>query len=110
MYYAFAEGSVDVYTRRVILALRSLRHDVIKWPDAEERVILSRVMEDKTGIPGMILSIDGTLFVLAEKPSHFGELYYTRKENYAINGFTIVDYNKRYVKTRCFAWWMHDEI
>jgi hypothetical protein len=40
-------------------------------------------------------SVDGTLFVLEDKPSLDGEDYYSRKGRYGIAGLIVCDHNKR---------------
>jgi hypothetical protein len=81
----FSTGSVHAFTKRVFIAVLKLKREVIYWPDAAERAELSARMKIKYGLEGAVLDWDGTQVVLAQKPAHQGEVYWTRKCQYAMN-------------------------
>ena len=84
-------GSVNNYMKRTTKGLMEIRHDIIKWPDAEERCQISNRMVVKYGFKDCVGATDGTLFPLEYKPSHNGEEYFTRKGSYAVHGLLFVD-------------------
>lgn len=91
-------GSVHNYTLRTMAALKSLKDEVICFPDAIEQKLIAKEFQNMCGLPNMIGAIDGSLFILQNAPSVTPEFYYSRKSNYALNGFTVVDHTKRYTQ------------
>lgn len=91
----FSTGSVCKFTERVYKAILRLKKRVIKWPDAEERAELSTYMRRKYGIRGGILALDGTPAVFYQRPAVDGEVFWTRKCEYAMNVQLICDHTKR---------------
>ena len=72
-------------------AILKLQKEVIKWPDEEERKVISTRIKHAHGFVNFVGLIDGTLFLLAFAPSQNSEDYFTRKGNYAIKGLFICD-------------------
>ena len=89
------EGTVAVYTKRIIQALLSLEKDVISWPNkTEQRAIKDRI-RDQLGFPNCIGYVDETLIGLRFKPSRRGEDYFTREGTYAIDAMIVCDDHKK---------------
>ena len=86
-----SKGSVLNYVTRACEAILKLRHQVIKWPNEEERSAISQRIQDQHQFVNCVGLIDGTLFPLAFKPTLNGEDYFTRKGCYAIHGLIICD-------------------
>ena len=89
------EGTVVVYTKRIIQALLSLEKDVVSWPNKTERKAIKDRIKDQHGFPNCTGYVDGTLIGLGFKPSRSGEDYFTRKGTYAINAMIVCDDQKR---------------
>lgn len=76
-----ATDTINKYTERVIMAIMSVRHKWICWPDEQRRREISEVLT-LDGFPGCIGFIDGTTIPLSQKPAIDGETYYDRKSRY----------------------------
>eukprot|EP00474_Spongospora_subterranea_P003016 CRZ03474.1 hypothetical protein [Spongospora subterranea] len=96
-------GSVILYTKRVIHALKNLSLKYIYWPDASEREKLSAFNLTEFGFDNCILSTDGTHVVLAQKPNLDGEVYYNRKCTYSMNVMLTFDH-KRQIRYLIAGW------
>lgn len=88
-------GSLRKFTRRVFTAVISLRDTYIRWPDSSQRRQLQTHIQRLYGFPNCVGFLDGTLFPLQNKPSSYGEDYWTRKACYAINAQVICDHHGR---------------
>ena len=84
-------GTVSLYTKHVIAALKDLAPRYIFWPDEAERVQLSHHNHENFGFDGCILSSDGTHIVLFQKPGLEGEVYFNRKSSYSMNVLLTFD-------------------
>ncbi|KAH9095138.1 hypothetical protein Ae201684P_009993 [Aphanomyces euteiches] len=62
------QGTVVLYTNRVVQACNDLAVSWIKWPTATERRCLSSMNSSQYGFEDCVLSTDGTHIVLFEKP------------------------------------------
>jgi hypothetical protein len=83
---------VQIFVERCTRALKSkLEVDTINWPDAYERRIISKRFQDKYGFANCIGLVDGTVFLLAFKPTEYGEDYWYRKGGYGIHSLIICD-------------------
>ena len=60
-------GSITLYTKRVIAALKELSHRYISWPGPEERLHLVEYNHQEYGFEGFIISSDGTHIVLSQR-------------------------------------------
>lgn len=60
-------GTVMLYTKRVLIALKELAPQTIRWPSHSERDQLANLNFTKHGFRGGILSTDGTHVVLFQK-------------------------------------------
>ena len=79
------EGTVTLYTSRVIDVLFRYRDVAICWPDAAERRQISARMEAKYHMKGFVMIVDGTYFPMNSAPNVDPEVYFTRKSNYCQN-------------------------
>ncbi|KAI9231121.1 MAG: hypothetical protein BYD32DRAFT_230174 [Podila humilis] len=76
-----AVGTIDLYTKRVVKALMSVKHEWISWPKERRREEIGREMRTE-GFPGCVGFIDGTGVPLSQKPAIDGEAYFDRKHRY----------------------------
>jgi hypothetical protein len=83
------------FTDRVFKALLDIKDEVIAWPDAEERKQISDRMGEKYGLPGAVGIVDGTPIVFTQRPKIDGEVFWTRKCQYAYNLQLVCDDKKR---------------
>ena len=86
---------MELYTDRCIVAILSLESQVVCWPEEEEREEIKRRIRRESGFPFCLGFIDGTLFVLENKPLVDGEDYLSRKKKYGIAGLIVCDDQKR---------------
>lgn len=77
---SLGHGTVFLYCRRVIYALRCLRLRFVRWPDAQRRAEISDSVKELTGIPGVIGIVDGSLIPFARVPKEEPHLWFTRKK------------------------------
>jgi len=75
----------------VCSAILKLQKKVIKWPDEEERKMISARFRKTHGFVDCIGLIDGMLLPLAFASTQNAKDYFTRKGNYAIEGLFICD-------------------
>ena len=80
---SIAEGTVWLYITRVSHALRQLRDTFIRWPDYQQRDVISDIYE-LHGFPGCLGACDGSYFRAAMRPQKNGLAYYCRKGFYAV--------------------------
>ena len=84
MNHGIGNGTVNLFTQRVFTAILSYEKEFIKWPTPEERDKISKYMDEKHGMPGCIGFVDGTPVVFYQRPGIDGEVYWTRKSQYAM--------------------------
>jgi hypothetical protein len=84
-------GTVVNYTHRVITAIYDILKDLINWPNADERLVISARFYTKYGLRGAVGAVDGTHVVLSQKPHIDGEVFWTRKHCYSINVQIVCD-------------------
>ena len=93
--FGYSVGSVEKFTERVLTALYNLANEYIAWPDGKERKDIARRAGDRYGFPGCVGFLDGTHFIFTQKPGIDGEVYFTRKQRYAINAQIVCDDRKQ---------------
>ena len=96
-FFGIGKGSVDNYVNRVRKAVLSMKADIIRWPDAEERARIKKEIKINYGFQQCIGIIDGTIIVLCQKPSYYGESYFCRKQCYAVNVQVVCDHKGRII-------------
>ena len=106
--YGMRKDTVDKVCHRVITAIQSsnLRTIHVRWPAKSEREKAKKWVEEQTGVKEWrngFCMVDGTLIPLYQKPSHYGETFFDRKNNYSINvqiintpNRKIIDYASRF--------------
>ncbi|KAE8739939.1 hypothetical protein FOCC_FOCC014550, partial [Frankliniella occidentalis] len=78
------------YLVRIELAPR-----YIKWPSRLERQRIAQIIEGRTGYPGVVGAIDGTLIAITA-PKIQRERYYDRHQRYSLNVQAVCDHNLLY--------------
>lgn len=92
--FGISEGSVHLFSRRVISALNRIKDKYVIWPnDGESKEISNRLVTK--GFPNCIGMVDGTLIPFSDKPLDDHEDYYCRKSFYGMQLQLIVDDNKK---------------
>ncbi|KAI9918931.1 hypothetical protein PsorP6_011582 [Peronosclerospora sorghi] len=86
-----ADGTVPLYTYRVISALVRLASEFVRWPQPEERREISRRVAQRPGIVGAVGIVDGTHINFAQRPAIDREVFFSRKHRYGFNAQMIVD-------------------
>ena len=77
--FHIGHGTILSYTNRVIEALLSLKDELLSWPDKQQRLESSQVMQQE-GFPGCVGFVDGTTIPLSQKPALHGEVYFDCKK------------------------------
>ena len=96
-------GTVVKYSERVITAIYDIGHQLIQWPDENERREISNRFTMNHGLKGAVAIVDGTQVILSQRPHIDGETYWTRKGRYSINLQIVCD-DKRMVRSYVVGW------
>jgi len=99
--FGVGNGTVILYTRRVISALLNIRNRFIVWPNSIRRQEINKIIGGRSGFSGCVGFVDGTDLVFAQKPAIDGEVFFTRKHRYALNAQLICDDEKRIIYFSC---------
>ena len=83
--------AVNECVMRASSAILKLQKKVISWPEDEEWKRISARIINAHGFVNCVGLIDGTLFPLAFAPMLNGDVYFTRKDKYAVMGLIICD-------------------
>lgn len=94
------EGTILKFMSRIVTAILSHEKAFVRWPrpDSEE---YHRIIEKHLylhGFPNCVGFVDGTHFALYKKPLKSGDTYWTRHDEYALNGTFVVDADARILK------------
>jgi len=89
--FGIGEGTVILYTKRVIQAIMAQKTLLVKWPILEERKKVYEEFENLGGLKNVIGAVDGTYVPMKNAPSKDPEVYFTRKKRYAIHCQGIVN-------------------
>jgi hypothetical protein len=90
-------GTVTMFTNRVVKALLKHWDTYVKWPSQAQRQQSSAYHNEHFCMPGVIGIVDGSHFILSQKPAIDGEVFFTRKKRYALNAQLICDENRRFL-------------
>ena len=94
--FSIGRGTVELYKRRVVTALMSLREQVVFWPDEAERERISERIRAQYAFPDCVGLIDGTLFPLRFKPARVDAPDFSgRKFAYSLSTLIVCDDQKR---------------
>ena len=91
--YGISEGTVYLYCKRVMIAILSLKHELIIWPTGELRKMVHLGFNKIGGFNNVIGAIDGTHIILGNAPLKQPEIYWNRKKKHSIQCQAIVDYH-----------------
>lgn len=95
-FFRLSEGSVEMWTWRVIAALIDLTPRYIYWPQRQERRVLSSKLGRIAPFSGCVGFLDGTLIPFVQRPGvESADDYYCRKSFYGLNVQVVVDIDKR---------------
>ena len=78
-------GTVVLYCKRVVRALRGLRSQYLPWPGAARRMQTADAFESKSGFPICVGTCDGSLIRICEEPIVDGHVYVSRKKSYSVS-------------------------
>lgn len=93
-------ASIFRIIRRVIHWLVTLVPHVIKWPEGNQLVKISRGFEEKAGITNCIGAIDGS-HISINKPERYSRKFFNRKQNYSILLQAVCDSDMKFLNIYC---------
>jgi hypothetical protein len=92
--HGISVGTVTNFTKRVMVALISLKDRWIHWPNADERQQISLRFERDYGLPGAVGIVDGTYCNFDQRPAVDGEVFFNRTCRYSYNVQLVCDDQK----------------
>ncbi|CAG8812510.1 15288_t:CDS:2, partial [Gigaspora margarita] len=96
--FEIAEGTVPLFTSRVVEALKCLKKDIIIWPHNNYRQKVHKGFEEMCGFSNVIGILDGSHMNLLEAPSKLNkDVYFTRKHRYAVYLQAVVDHKRIFI-------------
>ncbi|CAI2197310.1 2784_t:CDS:1, partial [Funneliformis geosporum] len=75
--FGIGEGTVILYTKRVIQAIVAQKETFIKWSILEERKKVHKGFEDLGGLKNIIRAVDGTHILMKNALNKDSEVYFT---------------------------------
>lgn len=85
------EGTVTKYSERVVVALRSVHDQFVRWPGKAARAKMSARFLDKHGLY-VVGCLDGTFFYFNQAPAVDPEIFFTyKKKMYGLNVQLVCD-------------------
>ncbi|KAI9916272.1 hypothetical protein PsorP6_016763 [Peronosclerospora sorghi] len=100
--FGVGNGTVPLYTNRVVEAIYDHVSEFIRWPGVQEREMISLRMAEH-GFPGCIGFVDGTDVIFAHRPKKDGETFFNRKKRYSYNLQLVCD-DRKAIRL-CVAGW-----
>ncbi|CAD6927717.1 unnamed protein product [Tilletia laevis] len=95
--FGVGEGTVVLWTDRVLSALMSLERRFMWWPSPGERAQLRRELTNEHGLAGCIGFIDGSHINLAVAPArHDAADFFNRHHRHSFNLLAVVDRHLRF--------------
>lgn len=88
-------GTVEMYTRRSMIAIQSIESTTVFWPANEERNLIKHRIENETRFRDCIGFVDGTLIPFDCKPSKDPEDWFSHKSEYGMAAMIVCDDQKR---------------
>jgi hypothetical protein len=82
---SIGEGTVVLYCRRVIRAIREHGLECVVWPTGERKEEIKRGFKKMCGLDGIVGAVDGTLCGLETKPQAHGDSYISRKKTLSVS-------------------------
>jgi len=95
--HGISEGTVVLYVKRVMKALRKRASDFVKWPQGDQRHAVHAGFKEIGGFTNVIGAIDGTHIILATAPWRDSEVYFNRKRDYSIQCQGIVNHKGLFI-------------
>lgn len=92
-----SNGTVVLYTSRVIEALLSLRSTFINWPSLHERKKTNDYFDENHSLKGCVGVLDGTFVNLCQKPGVDPETFWSRKQRYSMNLQIICNHKREII-------------
>ncbi|GES94479.1 putative nuclease HARBI1 [Rhizophagus clarus] len=90
--YDILEGTVYLCCKRVMIAILSLKNELVKWPTGELKRMVHLGFNNIGGFNNVIGAIDGTYIILGTASLKQPEIYWNRKKKYSIQCQGIVDH------------------
>ena len=84
-YFSISEGTVELYTNRVIKSLIDIQPQVTTWPDQFEKRDIARRIQEKFDFPNSVGFIDGSLIPFFDTPTLDARDWFCRKGRYGTN-------------------------
>jgi hypothetical protein len=81
---SIGEGTVTLYCRRVIRAIREQGLVSVAWPSEHRRREIRRGFRKICGLDGIVGALDGTLCGLETKPRVNGDNFISRKQTLSV--------------------------
>ncbi|KAG8731020.1 hypothetical protein FRC10_002106, partial [Ceratobasidium sp. 414] len=94
---SIGEGTVLLYCRRIIRAVREFGLRSVGWPTAERKEAIKAGFKELCGLDGIVGSLDGSLMGLASKPRVLGNAYISRKGTPSVTVQAIVDHEEQFL-------------
>ncbi|KAB5591329.1 hypothetical protein CTheo_5245 [Ceratobasidium theobromae] len=91
------EGTVILYCRRVVRAIREFGLTCVGWPNRERKEVIKAAFKELCGLDGIIGALDGSLIKLAKRPPESDASFISRKGTTATNVQAIVDHEGRFI-------------
>lgn len=92
---AYVEGTVELWSLRVIEAINRQMHRQISWPDVRERRIIASQIGRDSPFPDCVGFVDGTAIQLAYTPGVEDRVdYFCYKGFYALQLMAVCDHKK----------------
>jgi hypothetical protein len=102
--FRFGRGTFPKFVHRCCTALRSLKDEVVTWPDEDERKQIAKRFFDDFGFPNCVGIADGTLFPFAFRPeTDDAPDYKGRKLGYTLTCMVICD-DRRFIRYYLTGW------
>ncbi|KAG8706148.1 hypothetical protein FRC09_002553 [Ceratobasidium sp. 395] len=93
---SIGEGTVLLYCRRVIAAIRTFGLTCVGWPTPERKRVISVAFQKKCGLNGAVGALDGVHFKLSHKPVVEGDIYMNYKGALSITVQATCDHEGRF--------------
>ncbi|KAG8731237.1 hypothetical protein FRC10_001950, partial [Ceratobasidium sp. 414] len=91
------EGTVVLYCRRVIQAIREHGLECVVWPTEERKQEIKQGFKNICGLDNIVGSLNGTLCGLESKPRIVGDSYISRKKTPSVNVQAVVDHKGSFI-------------
>ncbi|KAK3917497.1 Protein ALP1-like, partial [Frankliniella fusca] len=89
--FGVTSGVLHYHYKVIIRALSDLSQIYVQWPLPEERQVISRYCEMRSGFPGVVGAIDASYIPLCYAPQIEPQRYVNRHRDYAISLQAVVD-------------------